>query len=205
MDVQLNLINQSNDRNNSQIVIFQKNVSSGNSELAVAWQVIQYLGRGDNHPFVFPMASQAGVVDAWGNHSPKLEAWPGQAFAETLTDSGDEFVGAGEANAPTEIEIRNDLSQGAIDACIFKDGKLFAQKTGVAPGQMAAFEFKPTIWIGAVAQVEEGQVMNSAIVEQVNTEISLLGIASADIVMSGGGSGPNAQPFSFNLQNIVMA
>jgi hypothetical protein len=47
--------------------------------------------------------------------------------------------------------------------------------------------------------------MDSAVVEQVNTEFSLLGIASADIVMTGGGSGPDAQPFSFTFQNVVMA
>jgi hypothetical protein len=39
----------------------------------------------------------------------------------------------------------------------------------------------------------------------VNTEISLEGIASADIVMTGGGSGSSAQPFVFSLQNVVTA
>jgi hypothetical protein len=64
---------------------------------------------------------------------------------------------------------------------------------------------KPTIWIGVVSQVEEGDVMNSAIISDINTELSLLGIASADIVMSGGGAGPSATPFMFTLENIVMA
>jgi hypothetical protein len=70
---------------------------------------------------------------------------------------------------------------------------------------MAAFQFQPTIWIGAVSQVTQGQVMNSAIVDQVNTELSLLGLASADIVMTGGGPGKSSQPFSFSLQNVVWA
>jgi hypothetical protein len=205
MDIQLNFINQSNDRNNSDIVIFSKDVSSGASELSVAWLVIQYCGQGDNHPFTYPMRSQVGVIDAWGNHSPKLDAAPGQAFAEHLTASGDELALVGAANSPAEIQVRNDLPKGAIAACIFKDGALFAQKSGIAPGEMAAFQFQPAIWIGAVSQVEQGQVMDSAVVEQVNTEFSLLGIASADIVMTGGGSGPDAQPFSFTFQNVVMA
>ena len=51
----------------------------------------------------------------------------------------------------------------------------------------------------------EGQPLNAAIVSSVNTEISLLGIASADIVMTGGGAGPGAKPFVFTLQNVVMA
>ena len=47
--------------------------------------------------------------------------------------------------------------------------------------------------------------MNSAIISNINTEISLLGIVSADIVMTGGGSGPNATAFVFTLENVVMA
>jgi hypothetical protein len=67
------------------------------------------------------------------------------------------------------------------------------------------FTFKPTIWIGVASQVEPGDVIDSAILSEINTEISLLGIVSADIVMTGGGTGPNATPFAFTLQNIVMA
>jgi hypothetical protein len=66
------------------------------------------------------------------------------------------------------------------------------------------FEFKPTIWIGVASQIVQGQVMDSAIISNINTEISLLGIASADIVMTGGGPGANSTPFAFNLENIVM-
>jgi len=205
MDVQLNFINRSNDHNNSEIVIFSKNVSSNVNALEVAWLVIQNCGIGDNHPFVYPQASQVGVMDAWGNYSPKLPALPGQAFAISMTDSGDVLAASGAANSPTEIQISNNLEKGAINALVFKDGRLFASKTSLAPGQMAAFEFKPAIWIGAVSEVSQGQVMNSAIVETVNTQLSLLGIASADIVMTGGGPGPTSQPFAFTLQNIVYA
>jgi hypothetical protein len=35
--------------------------------------------------------------------------------------------------------------------------------------------------------------------------LSLLGIASADIVMTGGGPGSNAMPFAFSLQNVIYA
>ena len=53
MDIKLNFINLSNDVNNSQVVIFQKNVSTDFDELAVAWKVISNCGRGDNHPSSF--------------------------------------------------------------------------------------------------------------------------------------------------------
>jgi hypothetical protein len=36
---------------------------------------------------------------------------------------------------------------------------------------------------------EQGRMMNSPIISQINSELSLLGISSADIVMTGGGPG----------------
>ncbi len=47
--------------------------------------------------------------------------------------------------------------------------------------------------------------MSPAVVASTNTEFSLLGIASADIVMTGGGSGLDARPFEFNIENVVVA
>jgi hypothetical protein len=88
---------------------------------------------------------------------------------------------------------------------VLRPGRLLATKAGIAPGQKALFQFNQTIWIGVVSQVVQGEIMNSAITSNINTEFSLLGIASADIVMTGGGSGANSTPFTFNLANIVMA
>ncbi len=205
MDIKLNLINHSNDANNSQIVIFQKNVAEDTLETAVAWQVIQNLGLGENHPFKYSMATTISVGDSWGNYSPQLLAQNGQCFSMARTASGDTLSLQGAAVSPHEIECRNDLEQGAISVGLYKSGKRLLQKTSVAPGQKAVFALHPTLFIGVVSQVEEGEVMDSAIMSNVNTELSLLGIGSADIVMTGGGPGANATPFRFSLENIVMA
>jgi hypothetical protein len=205
MDIQLNLINQSNDANNSDVVVFQKNVATDYDELAVAWQVIKYLGQGCNHPFTYPMTMYISAEDAWGNYTPQQEAQNGQLWAMVCDTSGDVLKYQGAAPSSKEIQLRNDLASGAIAANIYKDGKLLATKTSVAPGQKAVFQFQPTIWIGVVSQVEQGEVMNSAIISDINTEISLLGIASADIVMTGGGPGPDSSPFEFSLENVVMS
>jgi hypothetical protein len=204
VDIKLNFINNSNDANNSQIVIFQKNVAT-TSEEAVAWRVIQNCGPGERHPFVYPMKAAVSASDSYGNYSPLLDAQPGQAFAVAFTDAGDTLRPAGSARSPAEIQVSNALPKGAISASVYKDGAAIATRTSIAPGQAAAFAFRPTLWIGAVSQVEQGQVMDSAIAQSANTEISLLGIASADIVMTGGGSGPEAKPFQFTLQNVIMA
>ncbi|NQZ20772.1 MAG: hypothetical protein HRT53_01850 [Colwellia sp.] len=205
MTIKLNFINQSNDRNNSEIVFFQKNVATDFDELAVAWKTIKFCGQGDNHPFNFPMTMEISASDSYGNFTPKMKADNGEMFHVTLDGSGNVLASDGAGTSAKEVQCRNDLSSGSINAGIYKDGKLLARKTSIAPSQKAVFEFKPTLWVGVVSQVEEGQVMNSAIMSDVNTELSLLGIDSADIVLSGGGPGKNSSAFKFTLENIVMA
>ena len=205
MDIKLNFINRSNDQNNASIVIFPKNVATDVEETAIAWLVIQNCGQGDNHPFVYPMTMTIGASDGYGNYTPQLPAQNGQLFHMTLTPLGHSLSLAGQGSSMAEVEISNDLATGSINAAIYKDGRVYVQKTSIAPQQKAVFQFKPTIWIGAASEVEQGQVLNSAIVSDVNTEISLLGVTSADIVMTGGGPGASSTPFQFSLENVVMA
>jgi hypothetical protein len=203
MDIKLNFINLSNDVNNSQIVIFQKNVSTDFDELAVAWKVISNCGRGDNHPFVFPLLTTVTASDSDGNYMPQKVAQNGQMFSVSRAASGNVLAIAGASSSSREIQLRNDLRTGAISAGVFKDNRLLAKKTGIVPGQKAVFEFKPTLWIGTASQIEQGKVMNSAVISDINTELSLLGIARCDIVMTGGGGGTAAVPYQFKLANIV--
>ena len=206
MDIKLNFINKSNDKNDSQIVIFQKNVGTDFDELAVAWQVIQNCGQGDNHPFVFPMDMAVSAADSYGNYTPQRPAQNGQLFTmQNDKHSGDQLNLTGASTSMTEVQVLNGLTRGAINASIYKAGKILATKTSIAPQQKAIFQFKPTIWIGAASQIVQGQIMNSAIISNINTELFLLGIASADIVMTGGGPGPNSTQFVFTLENIVTA
>lgn len=205
MDIQLNFVNRSNDANNSSIVIFQKNVSTDFDELHVAWKVIRNCGQGDNHPFRFPIAMAVSTSDSYGNYMPQQDATNGQVFQVVRAPSGDVLQLATQPGSSKEVQVRNDLPQGAVNATIYKDGTPLAIKTSIAPGQKAVFEFKPTIWIGVASQVEQGKLMNSAVMSDINTEISLLGLKSADIVMTGGGPGRLSLPFAFKLENVVMA
>lgn len=201
--IRLNFINQSNDTNNSSIVIFQQNVSESFGEIAVAWQVIQNCGRLDNHPFVYPMEFQVCGKDSYGNYTPQLTAEVGQAYEMVKDTSGDVLsIASTPASSAAEVEIRNSMQKGAMDACIFRAGKLLATKTSIAPGQKAVFQFHPRIYIGVVSQITESQIMDSAIIKSINTELNLFGLSSADIIMTGGGPGPSSSEFEFALANI---
>lgn len=202
-DIKLRFINHSNDTNNSSIVIFQQNVAESFGEIAVAWRVIQNCGRLDTHPFTYPMEFQVSAKDSYGNYTPLLTAVDGQAYELNKDTSGDVLsIANTPASSAAEIEVRNSLQLGAMDACCFRDGKLLASKTNIAPGQKAVFQFHPRIYIGVVSQMTESEIMDSAIIKTVNTELNLFGISSADIIMTGGGPGVSSSPFEFNLANI---
>jgi hypothetical protein len=205
MDIQLNFINNSSDLNNSEIVIFQKNVLMEGLEVPTAWRVIENCGRSDNHPFVYSPGLQISVRDKWGNFTPRQNAKPGQAYEFQATKSGTRLSATGAAASEREIQVTNGLDKGSVDVFFHKNDIPFVRKDDLAAGQMAAFDFRPTLWIGAVPEVQQGEPMVPAVVDEINTEISLLGLASADIVMTGGGAGPGAKPRQFSLQNVVLA
>ncbi|NOQ27164.1 MAG: hypothetical protein GQ564_17525 [Bacteroidales bacterium] len=203
MDIKLNFINNSNDQNNSEIVFFQKNVASDFNDTIVAWKVVKNCATGWHHNFNFTDEMAISATDSWGNEivSP-IPACNGQSFYVFKDSSGDQLAYNGQEANKDEVELKNDLTTGSISANIYKGGKLLATKTGVSPGQKAAFQFKPSLWVAVVSQVQEGEIMNSAIISDINTELSLLGLESADIVMTGGGIGPNASKLEFALENI---
>ncbi|MFI5139175.1 MAG: hypothetical protein ACHQIM_15235 [Sphingobacteriales bacterium] len=201
-DIKLNFINNSNDANNSEIIIFQKNEAFTDAP-AVAWKVIKSCGQGCNHPFIFPAGVTVSASDSNSNYFPEMPATGGQVFQAVLTPSGDTLEMTSIATQPGEIDIVNASASDAINAKVYRNGRLLATKTRVLPGQKAVFVFQPTLWIGAVSQIQQGQIMDFFIESQINTQISLIGIESADIVMTGGGPGQSSTPFVFTLENVV--
>lgn len=203
MGIKLTFKNKSNDTNNSKVYFYQQNIAANLGELPIAWKVIEQCGRGDTNSFEFPDTLQVGVTDSYNNVTPLLDAVPGQAFEVVRDNSGDVLQTLGDATSKTEVQINNNMGTGAFVGGIYKGGKLLAQKTGVYPQSMAAFEFKPSIWVGAASQVVEGEVMNSAVLSQSNKQFLLEGIARASIVMYGGGLGATAQALTFELEDVI--
>ncbi len=204
-EIKLNFIDRSNDCNNSDIILYQKNVATDYDSLSVAWKVIRNCGVGCNHPFTYPMTMEVATSDSWGNYTPRLTASNGNLYHVTQVPSGNELSLKGPGTSTKEVQVQNDLGRGAISAGIYKDNRLLAIKTAIAPAQKAVFQFKPTLFAGVASQIEQGEVMDSAIMTAVNTELSLLGVAGADIVLCGGGPGSDSSPFQFKLENVVMA
>ena len=181
--------------NDLQVVIFQKNIASDQS--VFAWKIINNLVVDNNYPFDFPTDIHALVSDDEGNSAPQTLVTPGQMFQMANTTSGDQLVYKGPATNPKQVQIANDLKMG-MSVLIFKGGKVLNVEPGIPRGQSAVFEFNPTIWIGVASEMEEGQLINPVVLENINTELSLQGVSSADILMLGGGP----EPFMFLLENV---
>lgn len=204
MNTFLNFVNRSDDGQDKEILLFQKNVTTDMQELAIAWKVIRYCGRECYHPFVFPLKFEVSLGDDYGNFSPRLPADDGQLFAVLPTPSGRRIRCVGQSTTTREIEVLNQLPKGAVNVNIYRGGQLLAQKRSVAPQQKAVFLFEPYLWIGVASQIVQGEALDSAVLSDINTDLPLLGVASADIVMTGGGGGSDSTPYVFTLENIVM-
>jgi hypothetical protein len=194
--IHLRLVNKSTATNSQNIVIFQ-----GNGAQAVAWRVIQYLAPGNYHPFTFSSALEVSASDNYGNYTPAYGWEPGQIWEMVRISAGNVLQLSSQTNSdPEVVEITNALPEGAITANVLRDGLVTATKSSVAPGQSVSFKLPSSIKIGVAAGVQQGQLMSPEAVSSINTEISLLGIASADIVMTGDGS----EPFVFRLENVTV-
>ncbi len=203
--IHLNLVNDSNSINGPEIVIFQKNVATGFQELAAAWTVAKNLGQGQHHPFTYSDQMEISVSDSWGNETPRLPASAGDNFQVFKDPAGIRMELEGKAVSPEDVSLINNLEQGSVNVNIYRDGKLLGVEPNIVPEQKAVFQFKPVLFIGVAYDLTEGEMITSEVISQAKTEISLEGVNSADIIMTGGGEGPDAKPYSFALEHVEMA
>jgi hypothetical protein len=200
--IKLNFINKSLDSNPPNVIFFQDEKSRQPNEV-VAWKVINDCETNGNHEFHYPMNLQLASSDSWGNFTPQMTAYDGQAYEMTKDSSGDVMqLSSSPSSHHEEIEVRNNLSTGSVSANIYKDGKLLLVEPHIPPGQKAVFNVKPKLRVGIVPNVNEGDKIESATINQVNTEIDLFGVVSADLVLTGGGSGKSSSNYTFKLENI---
>ena len=200
--VSLRLVNQSSG-SGPQVVIVQSNQGSADSPV-IAWRVIENLSPGWSHPFVYPSQTQLSVTDPWGNVSPALSIEQGQQAEVVMGPNGTELrLSSEHPENPAQFQVFNNLSQGAVAVNVLKDGLTLARTPNLGPGWRVAYQFQPSLFIGVASHVTQGEAVDSAVASALNTELSLKGIRSADIVMTGGGEGSPPPPFQFRLENVV--
>ncbi|MFY0680301.1 MAG: hypothetical protein JXR13_06980 [Thalassovita sp.] len=196
--INLTFVNRSGDPNNSQVVIFQHNSAPGADSAATAWNVIDNCGPGGTHNFAFPLEFEVSARSSDIGDLPALPASPGRVIELSTNSAGSVLqVTDGKASDPDATDVRMSTDHGAADILALKDGKVLAISYYVPPQDRVSFEFGAELFIGAVGEINEGDLLEGDKLRKASTKLDLTGIKKADIVMSG--SGPD---FSFELQNV---
>ncbi len=191
---------ESNDVNDSVIVVFQQNENPDYNSEAIAWQVLKDLGKGMCRDVVYPYDLELRVQDYEGNYTcPPVSVSDGD-FLKFVNASGHVLKKeAGQSSNPEEVQCLNALPTGSIDISMYRGGKLLDLQPNVEPQGMAVFRFLPKIYCAVVSNITEGDVIDAATVMRKAQEIPLTGISAATIRLTGGGKGASATAFNFEI------
>ncbi len=202
--VKLNFVNRSNDQNNTEIVIFQKNNAEGFNVSAVAWKVIKGCEPGSNLLFDFPLDSTLQAKRENGSLTPVIK----MPYGKVIEVVDDELAGIrlqvvhNVEVSDKEVFVKNSLEDETVEVRIYKGNKLLSVIKDLPVDKTGKFLMTETsLWFGAITEMAEGEVIVPAAFACIDAaEFSLAHVVSADIVMIGGGF---STPFAFKFENVV--
>jgi hypothetical protein len=200
----LNFINRSNYDNHNNIVIYQPNEASmSHDEIPIAWKVIKKCGINESHSFLFNTVLEVAIGDSYGNYKHPLEATPGKISEIGYGRLGVELQLSNKITYnPNEFGVLNSLRDGSYSVNCFRNARLLATIDYLYPREEVLFRFSDIISISVLSEAEEGKEIDTSLLGDMETQFDLTGVGSADIIMTGGGEGENAEPFQFSMENI---
>jgi hypothetical protein len=188
-DVKITYVNNSGNTDQPTIFVFTKNLVPTFDVLkdGVAWRVMPDIGKGSSSCFVYPIITTVQAM--WGdcNKTRRLDATIGKRYTVLEDDTGIVLVPNGDASQSTAIEV-NSLVQvdGGIQAQLCKDGKVMMTKQIVAYDQKATFILHPKLYWGIASEIQEGQLISSAVLNTDNFfEQDIEGVLEAVVTLSG--------------------
>lgn len=191
------VVNSTNDSTPKKIIIILKSVAGSFDESGVqAWKTLMFNGSANELKY-FNFSGEYTIKAEGISHG--IEAVRGKRYQVNQAGTGLELLG--NASSVNEYQFKNNTSNN-LTVSILKD-KNKIETTTVTPNQIKAWQFNTTFWIAAFSTDTDTSGSIEELLPEVNTQINLMGVRSADVVMTGGGAGPSAQPISFSLQNIV--
>lgn len=188
-NVKITYVNKSMNPDKPSVFIFTKNYVPTFDVLkeGVAWRVLHNVGKGSSSEFNFPIITT--VQAAWGvyNKTQMLNAEIGKRYTVEEDNTGIVLVPKGVALDRKSIEVNSTVKvPGGISATLCKDGKVLVTKKIVAYDQKATFVLHPKLYWGLASEIEEGQVISSAVL---NTdqffEQDIEGVNEATVVLKG--------------------
>ncbi|WP_426197362.1 hypothetical protein [Massilia sp. DWR3-1-1] len=178
----------------SQVVLFKKNSAAGADDAVLAWKVIRICA-GQHARVVLPFSQQIGVFDPCGAHAGLHDAFAGDMF-DVAAGAGTPLLARSVVAAgPNMVGVRNATAAGLLEVVLYKDGRPLCRCGAVAPATTAVFEVLPYLHVAVCPGITEGAIVDAHAVAGA-TRISLLGLKSADLVLTG-----NAGHSQFQLFN----
>jgi hypothetical protein len=202
---QLKVINLCDSPKPQNIIFFQKNCARGNiDDSIIAWHVIHQLSYDHYYELNISNKLFASISDYYGNHKPQIKLRPGYSYKITQDTSQTRFIESGLGTHPLEIQVENTLNQGAYNINIFRNDKLLNRYNSLIPKEKTSFQFKYIIWVGVLPTIKEGEIILIS-EKELNTifqQFYLVGVKKAELLLVGGGIGPESKPLTFHLTNV---
>jgi hypothetical protein len=179
------------------VVFFEPPGFFDSQTVRVPWYLIEHCSYYFSHPFRYDFSLTMHLRDDWGNYSPPVKAQPGMCY--TISGKKAKLHLKGPGN-PDEIKIHNESDEDAPGIVFKRGGNDTAIRTHLAPGESFSFRIPHTLLARKVSGTHD------LLVQQFQdprycSPIELKGIQTADLVLTGGGSGAFAKKYSFTLQN----
>ncbi|AXG71061.1 hypothetical protein KORDIASMS9_03316 [Kordia sp. SMS9] len=189
-NIQINYTNKSMNKDLPTVFVFTKNETPTFDVLkeGVAWRTIPNIGRGSSSSFVFPVITEVGATWKDGmNKTQVLASNIGKRYTVSQDETGIVLKENGNASDTKSIDVNNDANiPGGMSASLYKDGKLMITKKIVGYGQKATFVLKPKLYWGIASEIEESQLLNSAVLNTDHFfELDLEGASEVNISLNG--------------------
>jgi hypothetical protein len=189
-DIKITYTNKSMNKDLPTVFVFTKNETPTFDVLkeGVAWRTIPDIGRGSSSSFVFPIVTEVGAT--WNgdmNKTQILESNIGKRYTVSQNDTGIVLAENGNASDTKFIDVNNNANiQDGVSASLYKDNKLMLSKKIVGYGQKATFVLKPKLYWGIASEIQESQLINSAVLDTDSFfEHDLEGVTEVNISLNG--------------------
>ena len=189
-NIKIKYINNSMNKDLPKIFVFAKNEIPTFDSLqnGVAWKVISNIGRGSSCEFTYPIhTSVAATWDNGCNQTAELKATIGERYTVEKNETGIVLLENGDSVDKKSIEIANTIhTQNGISAQLYKDGNLLMEKDIVAYNQKATFIIHPVLYWGIASEIQEGRLLNSAVLNSDHFhKLNLEGLSDVTISLNG--------------------
>lgn len=198
MTTQLSYVNASFEVPMPDVFLFQRNRLSKRAPLV--WKLIRRCSYGWRHEVPWSEELTLALCYGDGNWAPARVAKPGTSYLVWAKPGGGVEVRELPRQSVESITVLNSGHRGRLEAFLCRGGRPLAWEP-LAPGQSAAFAFDPVLVFGTGLGIEEGRTVRQT-PSDVFGSINLQGVAQADVLVTGGGFGPDAGPLTFRLNHV---